>query len=87
VNQETFERVDFDGADSVAPKLYKRVYLAGGKRRIKFYSVFTVWQGIRRKVALGSDLKAAVRRISTSTKRTTPRWSSPSKSISAKPAG
>ena len=45
--KETFERVDFDGAESVAPKLYKRTYNAAGKRKIKYYGVWTDWQGIR----------------------------------------
>jgi len=61
--QEIFERVQFDGADNIAPKLYKRVYHAGGKQRIKYSALFTDWQGIRRKIALGGDYKSAIRKI------------------------
>src|SRR6516162_8111427 len=61
--KETFEKVDFDGADSVAPKLYKRIYLAAGKRRIRYYAIFTDWQHIRRKEPLGGDFRAAIRKL------------------------
>ena len=43
--KETFERVDFDGAESVAPKLYKRTYNAAGKRTIWISSRKHKFQG------------------------------------------
>src|SRR5215471_409945 len=61
--RETFEKVEFDGAESVAPKLYKRAYLAAGKRKVRYYAIFTDWQHIRRKVSLGGNFRAAVGKI------------------------
>src|SRR5262245_33803619 len=50
--KETFERV--------GDHLYRRQYQsANGEWKTIFYGIFTDWKGIRRKVTLGSDLKAA----------------------------
>ena len=60
---ESFEREHFDGDENISPKLYKRVYNASGKRRIRYSALFTDWQGVRRKVALGGDRNGAIRKI------------------------
>jgi integrase len=60
---ESFEREHFDGDENISPKLYKRVYIASGKRRIRYSAIFTDWQGVRRKVALGADRSGAIRKI------------------------
>src|SRR5690348_15316226 len=51
--EQTFERVrDADGKP--IPWLYVRRF---GKRRVKlFYAIFTDWQHIRRRIALGKNL-------------------------------
>ena len=36
---------------------------AAGKRRIRYSAIFTDWQGVRRKVALGADRNGAIRKI------------------------
>jgi len=60
---ESFEREHFDGDENVKPKLYKRVYIASGKRRVRYSAVFTDWQGDRRKIKLGADRNGAIRKI------------------------
>jgi len=60
--EETFKRVvERHGASSIPiPHLYRRQYQsAKGQWKTIFYGIFTDWKGIRRKVALGSDLTAA----------------------------
>jgi integrase len=62
--KEKFEKIDFDGADDVAPQLYKRTrHNAAGKPLIRYFALWTDWQGIRRKMPLGANLKAAKLKI------------------------
>jgi len=60
---ESFEREHFEGDENISPKLYKRVYSASGKRKVRYSALFTDWQGVRRKVALGADRNGAICKI------------------------
>ena len=61
---EKFELVHFEGDESITPSLHRRTYyIAGGKARRSLYGVLTDWQGIRRKFALGKDLKRAIQKL------------------------
>lgn len=62
--EQKFERVHFDGEESLAPKLYKRIYsTAAGKQITRYYGLFTDWQGTRRREPLGNNQKRAIREI------------------------
>jgi hypothetical protein len=62
IMEETFERVIERHAKAQVPvkHLYRRQYqTAGGNWQTIYYGIFTDWKGIRRKVTLGNDLRAA----------------------------
>jgi len=61
---EKFQLVHFDGGESVTARLYRRTYFtATGKAKTRLYGVFTDWQGVRRKISAGKDLKGAIRKL------------------------
>ena len=60
---EKFELIHFDGEENVAPRLYRRRYSTTEGPRIRYYCVFTDWQGIRRKTSAGKELKRAIQKI------------------------
>jgi integrase len=62
--EQAFERVRYDGDEDMVPKLYRRTYQAAkGRERRSFYAIFTDWQGIRRREALGKNEKIAKKKI------------------------
>jgi integrase len=61
--KESWEKIDFDGSDKLTPKLYKRIYLAAGKHKVRYYAIFTDHQSIRRRMPLGGNFKASIAKI------------------------
>lgn len=60
--EETFERVTqrHGGKTALIKHFYRRQYqISGGDWRTIYYAIFTDWKGRRRKIPLGSEIKAA----------------------------